>query len=326
MSNYCSLLEGYEYGRGAGYVSRSICNRHSDNGCDKNGYLFYPKCRNGYDAVGCCICSNDNLLKRFKEIACPVAYNAFNLAGGCKYSTPATIAAVSACMTEGGGPEDVLFDAPCVDLVQEISGLCNSEYQLTQQIACQNYNGSPDNFGTCPFFPKIRKTDQAGTNCPTLPECTKTKFGCCPNKFTPKDDEIGSNCPSPCIYAKYGCCDDQRTIKLDDKGSNCPKTCLLKYTQCSGKNLKCCDDSVCRAKDDYYSQCCPKDKTSDECQSWPVDNKPTFTPNCTPKYGNCTNPVTKCCEDSECRKKDLFYSQCCPKNKTGDECQTWNLR
>lgn len=69
MSNYCSLLEGYEYGRGAGYVSRSICNRLSDNGCDKNGLLFYPKCRNGYDAVGCCICSNDNLLKRFKEIA-----------------------------------------------------------------------------------------------------------------------------------------------------------------------------------------------------------------------------------------------------------------
>lgn len=42
---YC----GRHYSRaGQAYSSRDACNRHSDNGCDKIGLLFYPKCRSGY--------------------------------------------------------------------------------------------------------------------------------------------------------------------------------------------------------------------------------------------------------------------------------------
>lgn len=49
-----------EYGRGAGYVKRSICERNAGNWgtseCDKYGLLFYPKCRSGYSAFGSNIC------------------------------------------------------------------------------------------------------------------------------------------------------------------------------------------------------------------------------------------------------------------------------
>lgn len=323
---YNNITESYTYGRGAGFTSRKECNNHSTKGCDKNGLLFYPKCRDHYDSVGCCLCSNDNLIKRFKEVACPVAYNAFNLAGGCKYSNLAVTAGVSACMVEGGGPEDVFFDEPCIELVDEMSALCNSNYQLTQQIACANYTNTTNNFGSCDFFPKIKKTDSQGTNCPPVPDCQKTTFGCCDDKFTSKIDQSGSNCPAACVLSTYGCCSDNLTIKLDENGSNCPTTCLLKYSQCNNKNLECCNDSICRSKDDYYSQCCPTDNSNDECQKWSVYRKTSFSPNCTPKYGNCTNPTIKCCEDSECRTKDVYYSQCCPKNASNDECKNWKLR
>lgn len=49
-----------EYGRGAGYVKRSICNRNAGKSgvseCEQYGLLFYPKCREGYEAFGSNIC------------------------------------------------------------------------------------------------------------------------------------------------------------------------------------------------------------------------------------------------------------------------------
>jgi hypothetical protein len=47
-----------EYGRGAGYAiwNEAKCNRENKQGCEKNGALWYPKCKPGYEAFGCCIC------------------------------------------------------------------------------------------------------------------------------------------------------------------------------------------------------------------------------------------------------------------------------
>ena len=57
-----------EYGRGAGYAwqfgdalndngMRSRCERDNGAGnCEKSGLIFYPKCKPGYTAAGCCIC------------------------------------------------------------------------------------------------------------------------------------------------------------------------------------------------------------------------------------------------------------------------------
>jgi len=57
------------YGRGGGYPwkfgdglndngMRGRCERdHGRGGCEKDGAIFYPKCKAGFSKVGCCICS-----------------------------------------------------------------------------------------------------------------------------------------------------------------------------------------------------------------------------------------------------------------------------
>jgi microsomal dipeptidase-like Zn-dependent dipeptidase len=55
------------YGRGAGYAlnfgefnldgAMARCRRDHSQGCEQNGLIIYPKCRSGFHAVGCCICS-----------------------------------------------------------------------------------------------------------------------------------------------------------------------------------------------------------------------------------------------------------------------------
>jgi hypothetical protein len=49
------------YGRGAGYVlwNHGKCVRESGGECERNGLLWYPKCKPGYHPVGCCVCSPD---------------------------------------------------------------------------------------------------------------------------------------------------------------------------------------------------------------------------------------------------------------------------
>lgn len=56
---YCTKPSAY--GRGAGYPlwQKDKCNQeHQDvGGCEKNGALYYPKCKANYHNVGCCVCS-----------------------------------------------------------------------------------------------------------------------------------------------------------------------------------------------------------------------------------------------------------------------------
>jgi hypothetical protein len=55
---FCGKPEAY--GRGAGYViwDEGKCRReHGD--CEKNGAMWYPKCRANFHNVGCCVCSPD---------------------------------------------------------------------------------------------------------------------------------------------------------------------------------------------------------------------------------------------------------------------------
>jgi hypothetical protein len=58
------------YGRGGGYPwkfgdglnlnkAQSRCENDNPQGCEKNGEIIYPKCRGGFHATGCCICSPD---------------------------------------------------------------------------------------------------------------------------------------------------------------------------------------------------------------------------------------------------------------------------
>jgi len=47
------------YGRGAGYPiwSEGRCNGDNSQGCEKHLAMWYPKCKPGFHAVGCCVCS-----------------------------------------------------------------------------------------------------------------------------------------------------------------------------------------------------------------------------------------------------------------------------
>ena len=67
-----TFCEKGSYGRGVGYpwkfkdkplpnldAARDRCQRDNPQGCEKNGLIWYPKCRAGYHAVGCCVCSQD---------------------------------------------------------------------------------------------------------------------------------------------------------------------------------------------------------------------------------------------------------------------------
>lgn len=55
------------YGRGAGYAiwDEKKCNREHSQGCEKDGAMYYPRCKPGFHKVGCCICSPD----------CPAGYH-----------------------------------------------------------------------------------------------------------------------------------------------------------------------------------------------------------------------------------------------------------
>ncbi len=68
---FCRLAE---YGRGAGYPwkakdgvihpndgMRERCEKdHGKGNCEKNGAIYYPKCKPNYHNVGCCICRPDD--------------------------------------------------------------------------------------------------------------------------------------------------------------------------------------------------------------------------------------------------------------------------
>lgn len=47
------------YGRGTGFMSQKDCEEKNPQGCEKNMLLYYPKCKEGFHAVGCCVCSPD---------------------------------------------------------------------------------------------------------------------------------------------------------------------------------------------------------------------------------------------------------------------------
>lgn len=69
-----------EYGRGAGYALWDEDKCKKDNpkyGCEQSGLLYYPKCKPGYEAVGCCICRPSK--------ACPKGWTEF--AGSCTKSS-----------------------------------------------------------------------------------------------------------------------------------------------------------------------------------------------------------------------------------------------
>ena len=62
------------YGRGAGKIKKC------DN-CEKNGLLWYPKCREGFHNVACCVCS-PNCINGMKDIGVSCAKTSYGRGAG----------------------------------------------------------------------------------------------------------------------------------------------------------------------------------------------------------------------------------------------------
>lgn len=82
---YCAKPKAY--GRGAGYPwkfgddlndkgMRRRCLKAHPEGCEKSGAIFYPKCKEGFHAVGCCVCS-PNCLNGQKDIGVSCAKKSY---------------------------------------------------------------------------------------------------------------------------------------------------------------------------------------------------------------------------------------------------------
>lgn len=88
---------------------------------------------------------------------------------------------------------------------------------------------------------------------PAPPKCSATKYGCCWNKETTKQDPDGQNCPECVDKYRYAC----KTFEVDCSSMytpgdfmrrECPKTCKL----CSGSTI-CVDDVKHRNHCTYWN-------------------------------------------------------------------------
>jgi len=77
--------------------------------------------------------------------------------------------------------------------------------------------------------------------------CAGTRYGCCYDGETAKQDYHGSNCPphphhkdiGGCAGTQWGCCDDGKTEKTDTNGTNCHSV-----MDCKVSKYGCCDDGI----------------------------------------------------------------------------------
>jgi len=56
-NNGAFCLKPKSYGRGTGHLSEKNCKNSEKKDCEKNGFLWYPKCDTGFSSFGCCVCS-----------------------------------------------------------------------------------------------------------------------------------------------------------------------------------------------------------------------------------------------------------------------------
>jgi len=137
----------------------------------------------------------------------------------------------------------------------------------------------------------VTTKNEDGTSCPVPigSNCTGSQYGCCDDGVTAKNAD-GSSCPSSssfsvpvggCAGTQYGCCPDGVTAKYAD-GSNCPSSTPV--GGCAGTQYGCCPDGVTAKNADGSN--CPK---------------PNVTSCTGSQYGCCTDGVTaKNADGSNC--------------------------
>lgn len=248
-----------DYGRGAGYTSRSICNRHNhqSNGCEKCGLLFYPKCRDGYHPVGCNVCDTG---EGSATAGCSV---------GCVFSHGPDCEGPGSCYSDFNN---------CMGACCSLAGFCfepqGNKCKRGDHAAKGQFLGQcADGGGSTPIpattIPPPTNPPPKQTCIPKYGNCSAAFDKCCDDSTCRQQNQWYSQC---CPKEKTD--DACQTWNIPTPPPQLP--CITKYGNCSEAGAKCCDDSVCRYKDAWYAQCCPKITTGDECQKW--DPTPPLTP------------------------------------------------
>lgn len=157
-------------------------------------------------------------------------------------------------------------------------------------------------YGCCPDY-KTPRNDVLGNNCMTntISSCNQTRYGCCPDSITPKYDEEGSNCYNKqiggCRGTRYGCCPDSLTPKYDEIGNNCSMNPISLIEP--NKSL----DVIGVCSETKFG-CCPY---SDIPKSNLVGSNCAVSPIID---NNCNNSTYGCCPDNITAKTNLHGSNC----------------
>ena len=112
------------YGRGVGYFREQKCTDQNSQGCEKWGLLWYPKCKGGFHAVGCCVCSPD----------CPSGMQDIGIA--CwKQTYGRGLGSFAQCAAGEEGSLGLCYPA-CEDKAQRLGPLCWEACPAQAPVAC----------------------------------------------------------------------------------------------------------------------------------------------------------------------------------------------
>lgn len=125
------------YGRGGGYswFDRDKCPRDHPQGCEWNGALLYPKCADGYRAVGCCTCEPNDANK------CVSGGGQYPTYKRMKYLGDKTKCCLNASSTDDNKTCDPKYRSgyrsnDCNDVFESY---CNSLTRLKDDDKCKNW-------------------------------------------------------------------------------------------------------------------------------------------------------------------------------------------
>jgi hypothetical protein len=112
--------------------------------------------------------------------------------------------------------------------------------------------------------------------------CSLTKYGCCPDGNNLKQNNWGTNCPTPlmnCKKTKYGCCPDGINYKQNKNGDNCP----IINKDCITSKHGCCPGTIIPKK--YL--CSDNEKNTDFCKK----NLNRTITNCEQSFRGIADPM-----------------------------------
>ncbi len=114
------------YGRGAGYAvwNEDNCKKDHKQGCEKSGAIWYPKCKKGFHAVGCCVCSPD----------CPDGWN--DTGTGCTKPTYGRGAGETLACKAGLEKDGLLCYPQCKEGMNGVGPVCWQKCPSQQSWDC----------------------------------------------------------------------------------------------------------------------------------------------------------------------------------------------